>query len=102
MVARTTTPSVTQEKRSGLTSVKTMDQEIDISVNDISVKGKTPNGKLMYGWLGKDGDYVVVEATPRDNRGPIQSESYEFTHATFRESTPERAVREIKARFLYG
>ena len=70
------------------------------TTSDMSVKGRTPSGKLLYAWGSLQGGRVEVEVTPRADRThePDQGDVSKFRGAAARETTPERALRKMKAK----
>ena len=70
------------------------------TISDLAVKGRTPTGKLLYAWGSMERGRVEVEVTPRKHRAAPHEEGSEFQRAASRESTPERALRKMKAKVL--
>ena len=76
---------------------------------DMSVKGKSSNGKLLYTWGDSSRGRIEVEVTPRKLRADAAQGDTAFKQASARETTPERAlrkmtqkVRRIQAKALRG
>ena len=69
--------------------------DVPKTTSDMLVKGKSPDGKLVYAWGDLDRGRVEVEVTPRADRAPVQEQDSEFKRAGARESTPERALRKM-------
>ena len=65
---------------------------------DMTVKCKTPQGKLIYAWGDSDKGRVEVQVTPRALREPEQEHASAYQQATWRETTPERALRKMTAK----
>ncbi len=57
---------------------------------DMAVKGKTKYGRFSYAWEG-----LEVEAMPRVLRPELLPDASAWTQARARESTPERALRNM-------
>ena len=72
--------------------------DVPKTTSDMMVKGKSPEGKLVYAWGDLDRGRVEVEVTPRADRAPVQEQDSEFKRAAARESTPERALRKMIAK----
>ena len=66
--------------------------DIPQSAADMTVKRKTPEGKLVYAWGDSDKGRIEVPVTPRALRLADPSKSH---CAIDRESTPERALRKM-------
>ena len=65
---------------------------------DMTVKGKSPEGKLLYVWADSDRGRVEVPVTPRAMRMQGPEGMSTFREMAARETTPERALRKIKAK----
>ena len=67
---------------------------------DMSVKGRALSGKLLYTWGSLERGRVEVEVTPRADRTqePDKEDVSKFRGAAARETTPERALRKMKAK----
>ncbi len=72
--------------------------DVPQAASDMAVKGKSPEGKLVYTWGDLHRGRVEVEVTPRADRPPVQEQDSEFKRAAARESTPERALRKMIAK----
>ena len=65
---------------------------------DMAVKGKTPDGKLVYAWGDSDRGCIEVPVTPRALRQTDMENASVFQRAAARETTPERALRKMTAK----
>jgi hypothetical protein len=61
------------------------------AAGDMSVKGTTKAGKLLYVWEGTE-----VEVTPRQLRPPLADAAGKGAQARAQETTPQRALRKMK------
>ena len=62
---------------------------------DMSVKGKTAEGKLVYSWQSGGGGKFEVFATPRQLRVSVGEDGSAWKRSCARETTPDRALRKM-------
>ena len=66
------------------------------SAGDLTVKGTTGDGKLLYTWGDVTKGRIEVEVTPRRMRAETGPDDTAFKKSAARESTPDRALRKMQ------
>ena len=72
-----------------------MAADVPKAAGDMDVRGRTVKGKLIYSWGDSVRGRVEVEVTPRAHRAPLPDGASAFQRTTYRETTPERALRKV-------
>ena len=75
--------------------------EVPKTTADMAVKGKTPEGKLVYAWGNSDKGCIEVQVTPRALRKAEHDDASAFQRVAARETTPERALRKMQAKLQH-